>query len=199
MYIHVWDVHNTSNACVYEHYPTSPFLPSPLSLSLTALCLIECTSIYIIYMPMYTYVYMPMYIYIYHIVFTHIFTHIPCALYLLRSSPCLAPTSLLLLSPLPLSSLLLSLPRVSHLLVSLLWPFSRCSIMHPVELPSPCLSLSCPLSFLSLYHLSLGTSFPLSPLFLTLSLPLSFSLFYLSPIILVSIPSSLSLLSLFAI
>ena len=145
--------------------------------------------------------YICIYIYICNIMFTRIFTHNPCALYHLNSSPCLASTSLLLLSPLPLSSLLLSLPRVSHYLVSLLWASSRCPIMHPVELPFHYLPLS-PALFLffpsiiypwELHCLSLSSS----SLFLSLSL--SFSLFYLSTIPLVSIPSSLFLLSLFAI
>jgi hypothetical protein len=103
------------------------------------------------------------------------------------SSLCLAPTSLLLLSSLPLSSLLLSLPRVSHFLVSLLLPSSRCSIMHPLELHSPCLPL---FPALSLFFPSIiypwelhSLSLPSSSLFLSLSV--------LLPLLSVSHPTSL--------
>ncbi len=116
--------------------------------------------------------------------FTYIFTHIPCTLYHLHSSPCLSPSSLLLLSSLPLSSLLLSLPRVFHFLVSLLWPSPRCSIIYPLELHSLCLPLS---PALSLFFPSLIYPWELH----SLSLSLSFSLLYLSPIPLLSIPSSM--------
>ena len=133
------------------------------------------------------YICLCIYIYTYHIVLTHIFTHIPCALYHRHSSPCLSLTHFLLLSSLPLSSLLLSLPRVSHFLVSLLLPSSRCSIMHPLELHSPFLPLSPSLSHLfpSIMHLVElhSLSFPSSSLFLSLSV--------LLPLLSISHPTSL--------